>query len=288
MENRPLAGFLTQKKNFLSQMGTGKKKGKTKLILLIVANTLDPAIGEGCALDINTIRTIFGEMADHMDFNLVELVIAGLNYTNKNILNSVDALKPGKDDIVIFYYSGHGFSFEKEKDVRSPQLDLQSFPATNKIAAIEATTKNLNDIYEIIKSRGARLNIVFGDCCNDRINFNRRFIKKDTRPRKKERRKGEINKETCKVMFCDLKSSILIAAADKDVLAIVDEDKGSIYTLNFSETLRKIIEAPLKANNELPWNDLLKKTKTKTLRLSKTFDLPDGSPGNQRSFFIIE
>ena len=288
MKNKPLESFDIQRKAFFKKMDTVVKKGKTKLFLIIVANTLDPSIGEGCALDVKTVRSLFVKMSEFMEFILAELVITGKDYTTKNIFDSLDKLKFGHDDIIIFYYTGHGFSFAKEVTTRTPQLDLQSFPASNKIKAIENTTKNLNEILEKIKSKGARLNIVIGDCCNDKINFNRKFKSKVAKKTLIQQPKSEVNKETCKAMFCDPKSSMLIAAADKGLLAITDDEKGSIFTLKFVEILSETIHAPLTKNKDFPWESLLKKTQASTLRLSKTFDLPDGNPGNQKSFFIIK
>lgn len=288
MENKPLMSFARQRKNFLSQMGTVEKKGKMKLILIIVANTGDPVIGKGCALDIKTVQSIFVQLAHFMKFNLVQLIIEGRAYNKKNVLNSLGALIPGNDDIVVFYYTGHGFSFEKEKKIRPPQLDLQSIPATNKIAAIHKATKNLNEIFEIIKTKEARLNIVIGDCCNDEINFTRKFRKKDLKIRLMKEPRVEINYKTCKALFCYPKASILVAAADKGQLSIVDDGIGSIFTLKFTDNLKKLMHTPLVNKKELPWAKLLEKTKTNTFRLSKKFDIGNGAPGNQQAFYEIE
>lgn len=288
MNKKQISSFALQKKAFLKQMAAVDKKKRTKMFLVMVANTLDPSIGKGCAMDVNTVRTLLGDMADQMEFNLFELIITGRNYKTGNVQQALDMLNPGTDDIVIFYYTGHGFSFEKELQTRPPQLDLQSFPATNKIAAIEKTTKNLHDILDMVKSRGARMNIVIGDCCNDKINFNRKFTCKVPKKPLLKQPRAAFNKATCTAMFCNPKSSILVAAADKGLLAITDDDNGSIFTLTFAEQLKKTVYSPSVKNREIQWGTLLEKIKASTFRLSKTFDLPDGGPGNQKAFFVIE
>ncbi len=288
MQNKSVISFQEQKKIFIRQMARVEKKGETKLILVIVANTLDPVIGKGCALDIKTVRSTVGKLAGKMEFNLIELIIEGLNYNNENVLSAVESLKPDSDDIVVFYYTGHGFRFEKENNLLPPQLDLQSSPATNKIADIHKTTKNLNEIFETIKNKGARLNLVIADCCNDEINFTRTFNKKDKNAAAAEEHHDEFHKDTIKEMFCVPTSSILVAAADKGLLSIVDAGVGSIFTLKFTQHLSKKLSSPLSGKNELHWHELLEKIKEDTFIYSKEFDLPDGSPGNQKAFFTIE
>jgi hypothetical protein len=288
MQNKSVISFEKQKKFFVRQMAKVEKKGETKLILIIVANTLDPVIGKGCSLDIKTVTSTIYELARKMEFNLLELVIEGLNYNNENVVSAVESLKPDSDDIVIFYYTGHGFRFDKENNLLPPQLDLQSSPATNKIADIHRTTKNLNEIFEIIKNKGARLNLVIADCCNDEINFTRTFNKKDKKAAAAEEQQDELHKDTLREMFCVPTSSILVAAADKGLLSIVDDGVGSIFTLKFAQHLRKKLSSPLSDKNELHWDKLLEKIKEDTFIYSKEFDLPDGSPGNQMAFFTIE
>ena len=35
---------------------------------------------------------------------------------------------PDNNDVVVFYYSGHGFSYEKDAAKRYPQVDLRTHP----------------------------------------------------------------------------------------------------------------------------------------------------------------
>lgn len=276
-----------QKEHYLKAMATVDKTGETKLILIIVANTLDSKIGKGCVLDIENVQSTIRRISKYIDFKLVELVIEGKNYNDANVLSALNALNPDADDIVIFYYTGHGFRFENEGKIEYPQIDLRKMPAEFDIAEVNKTTKNLNDIYDIIKTKGARLNLVIGDCCNDEINFVRSFGKRNKKTRKRRESKSEVNKEVCKALFCTSKSSILIASAKKGQLSIVDDGVGSIFTLKFIETLNKFIHAPLTVENEFPWEKVLEKTKVNTFRLSKTFDIGNGKPGNQQAFFEI-
>ncbi len=284
---KPLKSYEVQKELYLKQMSTADDPPKTKLILIIVANTLDPFIGKAASLDIITVRETIHKIAKHIAFDLVELVIEGKDYNNENVIHAVNSLNPDSDDIVIFYYTGHGFSYENESKIKYPQIDLRKMPAAFNITDVNNTTKNLNDIYEIIKTKSARLNLVIGDCCNNEIDFERRLGSKVKKTYIRKVRELKINKKICNELFCKPKSSILIASATKGQLSIMDERIGSIFTLKFTENLNKTIHAPLNSDSVFPWNKLLRQTKTSTFRLSKTFDIGGGVPGNQQAFYEI-
>jgi len=280
--------FSLKKKKFTEQQQNLEKEPTTKLFLLIVANTKDPEIGKGCRQDIKSIRQMFKKLSNHMKFDFLELVVMGADYSKKNVQEAIDTLIPGSNDIVVFYYSGHGFSYKKEKEKRYPQVDLRSHPASNKIAAINENTHNLATLFESVKSKGARLNIVIGDCCNNTIKFKRNFKGGDEKIRLMKRPKMIINKKMCETIFCDYTASILVAAADKGQYAVSDDKIGSIFTFNFTNNLKILMKKSVGDNDGLPWTKLLEETKAETHALSKTYEIENGKPGNQKAIFDIQ
>ena len=89
-------------------------------------------------------------------------------------------------------------------------------------------------------------------------------------------------------MFCNYTASILVAAADKGEYAVSDDKLGSLFTFNFSKSLKKMMKTDMDKSEGLPWGKLLEETKSKTLDLSKTYDIGGGVAGNQKAIFIIE
>lgn len=279
--------FIARRKKFIAQMSIAETVPATKLILVIVANTKDPEIGIGCRKDIKSIRHMFRKLSKHMEFEFLELLVMGDNYSKENVQDAIDLLKPDSNDIVVFYYSGHGFSYKKDKEKRYPQVDLRPVKAANKIAVINENTKNLTDLFEAVKEKGARLNIVIGDCCNNTIKFKRSFKKGDPGLHSMKRPRMIINKKTCEAIFCDYTASILVAAADKGQFAVSDDKLGSLFTFNFTNNLKLLMNKTVKKEDGLPWKKLLEETKQKTLTLSRTYEIENGRPGNQRAIFDI-
>lgn len=279
--------FSSRRKQFATELKTVEKKPTTKLILLIIANTKDPDIGKGCRQDIRSIRQMFKKLSTHMEFPFVEFVVMGKDYSRQNVQLAMDAVKPDDNDVVVVYYTGHGFSFKKDKERRYPQVDLRPPFSPNKISVINENTQNLADLFETVKSKGARLNIVIGDCCNNRIQFTRNFKGGDENVRTKKRPRMIINKEMCETLFCDYTASILIAAADKGQFAVSDDKLGSIFTFTFTNNLKILMNKSVDRSSGLPWTKLLEETKKETLVLSKTYEVEDGKQGNQRAIFDI-
>lgn len=172
---RQVHSFTKKRNAFIKKMSQQEEVARTKFILLIASNTLDPTIGKGCKADIKSVSSMFQRLSKEMNFNFIELQIGGKDYSKENILDSIHALTPGANDIVLFYYSGHGFSYADDETKQFPQVDLRSHPSSENIEVINANTENLADLFQLIKSRGARLNIVIGDCCNSIIDFKRSF-----------------------------------------------------------------------------------------------------------------
>ncbi len=282
-----LESFPRQKKNFVDKMSLVEEIVRTKLIMLVAANTLDPTIGKGCVADVACIRQTFGSLSLDMNFNFIELVIQGEDYSKTNIMEAIELLQPGSNDIVLFYYSGHGFSYQEESEKLYPQVDLRSHPTSDKIEIVHANTANLSDLFDLVKSKGARLNIVIGDCCNSLIDFKRVFTGGlPVRRRRKDRK--PLNKKTVEALFCDYTASILVGSANKGQYAVSDDGIGSLFTYNLSVGLRSLMKKEINTKVGLPWKKLLEQTTKKTFKLSQQYDIGGGVPGNQQAIYNIE
>lgn len=81
------------------------------------------------------------------------------------------------NDVTVFYYSGHGFSYKNGSHYKYPQLDMRTpgnQPDFNKIDFIEKNTANLKVLLQIMRLYGGRVNIAIADCCNTVIPFARK------------------------------------------------------------------------------------------------------------------
>lgn len=233
---------------------------KTRLHLLLVANTEDITIGKTCKVDQAAMIKTFGQIAEFMGIQFSLTEIFGTYFSKLNVEKAIESLKPSPNDIVVFYYSGHGFNDDKA-NTKFPFLDLrdksyQTFGG--------AYTMNIEDIYNRIKSKGARLNLVLSDCCNadpaaTTINAGNGV----------STRSSSIgwNQENVRALFLNNKRmSILMTAAAKGELSAGNDD-GGIFTFNFRESLEKLI-GPFYTN--ISWKSILDAAQKQTINGAQT------------------
>ena len=228
----------------------------TRLILLLVANTDDISIGSTCLVDKDATYNTFSQLAEFLKLKFEPTLIWGKNFSKVNVDNAINAIQPGSNDIVVFYYSGHGFN-DVQSNKKFPFLDLrdktfQSFG--------DPYTLNIEDIYQRIKAKNGRLNLVFSDCCNaDPSQTNLMSSEGATT------RNSSIgwNIANCWSLFMDQKrQSILMTAASKGELS-AGTSAGGIFTYNFRESLEKLI-GPF--YNNATWNNILTTAQKQTIQ----------------------
>lgn len=228
---------------------------KMRMLLLLVANTDDISIGPTCVVDKDATYKTFSQLAEFMQIQFVPKVIFGKDFSKVNVDNAINALDPNPGDMVVFYYSGHGFANVKDS-YTFPYLDLRDKAFQNYGGQY---TLNMEEIYKRIKAKGARLNLILSDCCNaDPSQSN--TISTDVATT----RSSSIgwNMENCKALFLNSKpTSILMTAAAKGELS-AGNSTGGIFTFNFRESLEKLVGH---FANNVSWTNLLNTAQQQTI-----------------------
>src|SRR6202008_985882 len=78
---------------------------KTKLYLIIVANTEDVSIGKTCVIDKDATEKTFSQVAEFLKIQFVPKTIFGSEFSKVNVDKAIANLRPAPNDIVVFYYS---------------------------------------------------------------------------------------------------------------------------------------------------------------------------------------
>ena len=228
----------------------------TKLILLVVANINDTAIGPSCKKDMERTVETFTRLTDFMKIKLDYKTISGKDYNKENVEKELKNLSPGPNDIVVFYYSGHGF--RKPKDNRRfPYIDLRPKPD----GTYMVNSLNMEDIYESIKKKGARLNLVMSDCCNTEVTASNAI---GTPVARKKGLLMTYNLENCRTLFLNPKPvSILATAADAGQKASSNNEFGGFFSFFFKASMENQLSF-FKKN--VSWESLLQDAKKQTIR----------------------
>ena len=122
--------------------------------LVVVADTLDPRIGGSVQVDMQRIAGTFAGQVRKGDRLKIETVDREKCHPDL-ILWRIAALRPGPDDAVVVFFSGHGaFDNQEEQYFKFPRLGPQAF----------LTRRQVRDA---IKAKGSRLGVLLTDCCNN-------------------------------------------------------------------------------------------------------------------------
>lgn len=256
--------------------GLSPAEKKIKMHLLIVADTLDKKLGKAIILDVKKVMETFEGISKFLGIRFLPVTVQGKNYGKAGVQAALSKLRTvvSPDDIVIFYYSGHGFRIP-EKPGKYPNLKLK-----NVIAARPASfrmdndsliwvkkerdlninqTMNLEEIFKTIRKMGARFNLVIGDCCNDDI------FSVNIEGRKPSNTKGsgiEWDEANIRSLFLNKTPlSVIATAAKEGQRAAAKNGFGSFFT----EFLKKSIEnhcSRIRAN--VSWDLVLTQAKIKT------------------------
>ncbi len=122
--------------------------------LVVVADTLDPRIGGSVEVDMQSIARTFAGQARNGD-RLKIVTVEREECRPDLILWRIAALRPGPDDAVVVFFSGHGaFDDQEGQYFKFPRLGPQTFLTRRQVR-------------EAIKAKGTRLGVLITDCCSN-------------------------------------------------------------------------------------------------------------------------
>jgi hypothetical protein len=264
------------KKNTGTRGGSGIDPKSTRMFLLVVASTKDSSLMPNCLTDVRKVVDVFTDIAENeLGIGLFVDSVYGNRYNKTNVENAINKLKPGKNDIVVFYYSGHGFTDRKIPAKEFPFLDLRD-PNNRPRPDARTQTLNIQDIYSSILKKGARLNLVISDCCNDTIEAKK---SKSTTP-------PPITRAPVKYTLGNLTSlflaktpmNFLMTAASKDERAIITPRYSSYFTYFFIESMRTYLSP---AKGSPTWFQVMEDAKKQTVLFAGKVTCPNGKKCQQ-------
>jgi hypothetical protein len=209
------------------------------MYLVVVASTSDVSLQPNCLIDARKMINTFNEIAVSvlgLRQNNVHIdSIFGNKYSRASVETALNKIRPTKNDLVIFYYSGHGFHNKKFPQKIYPFFDLRDPTKQKFFKDLETQTMNVQDIYDTIVKKGARFNLVLSDCCNDTV----AAPKKIGLP--PPGHKGSIpapKAENVRALFLNKQPvNLLMTAASVNEEAVVTPSFNSYFTFFFLQSL---------------------------------------------------
>ncbi|MES2890887.1 MAG: caspase family protein [Bacteroidota bacterium] len=246
------SGSLPVRQDVCKSLGYKKTEPYGKLFLITVIDSNDDTIGIRCEKDREEITYIFEDIADWLGMEMAEpKVISGDEFSKAAVNDAIDSWlsdqHPSPADVVVFYYSGHGFRYPDDKS-EYPRMWLKTSEDRN---TETASLSMEEDIFNRIVTMGAGVNLVLSDCCNTsvagdnalfdqaKVQTRKRTTRKRARSADQDRDEGLDNAE--KLLTPKQPLSIIATAAGKGEFAGGKPETGGFFTNYLIEALSDCI-----------------------------------------------
>jgi hypothetical protein len=204
------------------------------LHLISVADSKDSVIGTGAAANSKALASYVGLAAVIAKLSLDSTEIAGDQFSCTSIANAIETLKVKDDDVIVFYYSGHGFA-------PAPASGKEDIAAQSQLPWLycdpPASRPNLEAISRQLAGKGARLTITVADACNVIIPV----------PEEPLKARG-VNEDNIQTLFRAYKGNILFTSSKRQQYSWYYSTGGL-----FTEKLLRVLRNPPDAEPAALW-----------------------------------
>jgi hypothetical protein len=230
------------------------------LHFLIFAETLDPDIGTVADLDNATDWS--HTIAQHTGLSLQAHNVTGYDLTTANARNVLHALSPDSDDVVYFFYTGHGANSGNSQ-----------WPTFTFVTSTGAPDLTFDEVVSILQPKAQRLLIVMADCCNAPIDSGGRFT-----PPFEPSGQSALTTSNFQRLFLQFRGTIMASASAAGQYSLGDTATGGLFVNTYMEEFLELAAG----TPDLTWQTVLSQASTATRDLAayyiSTEDLGDMEP----------
>ena len=193
-----------------------------KIEALIVVDLQDERIG--CIHDVENVRKSLLVIGEKIGFEVSTTTLKSRGFVASTVVQKLKKLPSSKDNIVVFYYSGHGFH-DKNRTSRWPTL----FTKKQRLAG--------SAIVKYLKRRSSRSSIVIFDCCNSSCDMKK--IVHSIRSVERLALSHRDNLEGLASLFLETKGVVVMAAAQVGEAAEGTISGGGVFTGALLRSMKK-------------------------------------------------
>lgn len=222
------------------------------LRVIIAANTNDISIGNAVSGNVDNVRYFFKDVARVVKMKYAETAIVDENFTCDGIDKAIKSIRTGRNDVIIFFYSGHGFR---------EQSDTSKFPRFLCGAqGQESSTSGLQDASKLLMKTNARMIILIADTCNTIISEpNQQRSVLVTGKRKSSPKTGLKN------LFFNYRGLLEISSSSPDQFSWYYSDGGF-----FTDQLIGSLRASTRYGKAVTWEEVLVDV-SKVIKINPSF-----------------
>lgn len=220
------------------------------LHLVLVGDTNDNKIGKSVNLDIGEMEKFMGVVRVNTNLVLKQTKLVGADLSKnkgyKAVRNAVLNLSVNNDDVVVFYYSGHGGRFESDKS-RWPSLAVEGvYTRSEYLLPLDWVVKTLQD-------KKPRFFMAIADACNSIVGSARYSRTPSTR--------GAAN--AFQKLFLGYKGHIIASGSIPKQYSFGEPSSGGLFTNQLMAALSNAVNS----SSNLNWEDIMKNA-TKPIKVN--------------------
>ncbi len=230
---------------------TAPAVGQT-LHFILFADTNDPDIGSANAKTHTVMaQDIAPAIAKQANYTLDFASYTGNRCRATELDAKLNSLNVSPKDVIFFYFAGHGWNNRQNE---YPSLILGN--ANTDRTALEASSRNLLDVYDQLRKKGARLTIAIGEACNrERSDAPPKPAKESTSSREPIPMKNTAySLRQFEQLFGSYQGGVVMASSQRGQLSNCDT-KGGLMSIALKDTFRQLLIDGQKG--ELSWEHTL-------------------------------
>lgn len=233
---------------------------------IVFCNTLDKGIGKSCLNDKERFLREFGVIQAALDCDDVDWsnIYVGEDCSKENLEYVLSDVSCSNNDVIFFYYSGHGVRSENTADSEwLPQMCLKYK------AYEESKFASAQKVLDALKAKNPRLIIFLLDCCNSKSDF---VSEKSLLDEASDAVEIEvIDKEALKKLFYESRG-IVKATSSKVGQKSICVDRGGIFSMAFWNAMYRVEQK--QAGSDVSWRALMDDTTQRTVKDSSGRQTP--------------
>ena len=216
---------------------------------IIMVNKEEPNRQVDRTADYNNMSSFFTKIAQSLGYKNNMLRYSGQSFRATNALQAIESLNVGLNDIVVFYYSGHGANWDDDEWPHMAFLDRQYGETT---------------IYNKLREKfgNAKLILCISDCCN-----------MDSEGARREKRTySGFDPALTKKLFTDFEGhrSYIISASIRGQYSYSNRQYGALFGIALREAVSDALNGKIQPN----WIYVMEKAKFRTLELTNQKQMP--------------
>jgi hypothetical protein len=199
---------------------------------IVVGDTNDSSIGTSVQVDMKKLQSLMGNISRHTGLTLNPRYISGNQLSLANVNQAINGISAGSDDVIFFYWTGHGHN---AGDSVLPTMNIKDWQETLGLSVVKAT----------LEQKKPRLLIIIGDTCN-----------KPTRTSREVETARTENPENYKELFLKYRGIIAVSSSKKGQFSYGNPQTGGLFTSVFLSSL----STELSSGSRPSWDALMKRT----------------------------